>query len=212
MHESQDRRSALARLAAGASSIVVAAREMSASTAVAGEVDAEKKKKKKKNAPQYTWSLPWGPATFTKHPGNDPIRYLATVGAFGSGTWIDYRSGKKRTIDDAQLERIIMKQSNGGKMRGMPQLRLAGINWRVLFADFDPVAGTWSMDLRVCDSNPNARPDTTAAGVSSAGGVTTEFIDGGCSCGCLQKCYVCKANGAAGCANSCADACQSGCR
>lgn len=212
MHESQDRRSALARLAAGASSIVVAAREMSASTAAADGVDAEKKKKKKKGVAQYTWSLPFGPATFTKHPGNDPIRYNATVGAFGEGTLVDYRSGKKRTINDAQLERIIMKQSNGGKMRGMPQLRLAGINWRVLFADYDPASETWSMDLRVCDSNPNARPDTTFAGVSSAGGVTTEYEDGGCSCGCDDKCYVCKANGAASCASNCSDACQSGCR
>lgn len=209
MHESQDRRSALSKFVGGASAIVVAAREMN--TTASAEVDAEKKKKKK-NAAQYTWDLPWGAATFTKHPGDDPIRYLATVGAFGSGTWVDMKSGKKRTIDDKQLERIIMRQTNGGKMRGMPQLRLAGINWRVLFADYDPGTKTWSMDLRVCDSNPNARPDTTPAGVSSAGGVTTEFIDGGCSCGCSYKCYVCQATNQPSCANSCADACRYGCK
>ncbi|MGI9252612.1 MAG: hypothetical protein ACR2J8_02615 [Thermomicrobiales bacterium] len=209
MYSSQDRRTALARLAAGASSIVVAARELGVSAA--GDVEAEKKKKKK-GKPQYTWNLPWGPAVFTKHPGNDPKHYNAVVGAFGSGTLLDLKSGEKRTINDKQLERMIMKRTNGGKMNGMPQLRLDNMNWRVLSADYDPSTKTWMMDLEVCDSNPHARPDTASGSVSAAGDVSTQFEDGGCTCSnCDNQCYVCT-NGAKACADKCSNACSGGCR
>lgn len=212
MFDVHDRRSALAKLAAGAAAAGVAVREMTTGADAQSGADAEKKKKS--GGVTYFWRLPWGPAVFTKHGGGDPLRYNATVGAFGEGSFDDMKSGKKRTINDKQLERIINKKSNNGHMKGVPQIRLAGINWRVLHADYVPGTQTWQMDLKVCDSNPNARPDTTPAGVSSAGDVAVQYIDGGCSCACAtNKCYVCGTSGRAACGPNCGDACgDQGCR
>ncbi|MGI9253256.1 MAG: hypothetical protein ACR2J8_05885 [Thermomicrobiales bacterium] len=205
MFELQDRRSALTRFAAGAAAAAVAVREMTTGVAAQAEIAG-----KKNDEMHYFWKLPWGAASFTK-VGSDPLRYDATVGAFGEGSFDDLMSGKKRRIDDKQLERIINKKTNNGKLKGMPQIRLAGINWRVLTAVYVPASKTWNMALRVCDSNPDARPDTTSAFRTSLGDVSAQGTDGGCVCGCGRKCYVCK-NGNKGCGDYCSEVCSSGCQ
>ncbi|MGI9252858.1 MAG: hypothetical protein ACR2J8_03865 [Thermomicrobiales bacterium] len=197
MHSPQDRRLALTRLAAGASAIVVAAREMSA--VAAGEVDAEKKKKTK--------------AEFSQRSGPSPRRYDAVVGAFGRGRWMDMKTGKQREISDRQLERFILKQNPDGKLRGMPQLRLAGMNWRIYSMKFHPATESWRMVLEVCDSNSGATPKDAPSAASGPGAPNDGYMDGGCTCiGCKTKCYVCASDGVLSCAESCSAACSSGCR
>ncbi|MGI9253255.1 MAG: hypothetical protein ACR2J8_05880 [Thermomicrobiales bacterium] len=205
MFDLQDRRSALTRLAAGAAAAGIAVREMTSEAAAQAETEGNKQ-----NKPQYFWKLPWGQAIFTK-VGSDPLRYNAVVGAFGEGMIKDMWTGKTRTVTDKQAERMLMKKTNKGRAKGIPQIQLNGIKWRVLTADYDPASKTWHMALRICDSNPNARP-VTGVSVRSTGDVSAQGGDSGCSCSCdTASCYVCSPTKVQ-CGLTCVTACGGNCQ
>lgn len=187
MHEPQDRRSALTNLAAGASAAVGAA--MAVTSGANAGAAAEKSRKRKV---RQLWEGRLVNPVYTPLGAGDTIYYTITAQGAGAGTMADMR--RKRTIEmtDARFFRYLQHKT-GGAYTGAQSLRLQGMNWRVLGVDFDASSDTWTLVVRICDSNPDKRP-TAGASAEKVGDEVT-----GCSCDCDYKCFECS-NG-----NGCGD-------
>ena len=191
MFKNQDRRSALRKVAASATAVAAGiARQAGGRAAVTAAVDAEKEKHGKGKRPIEIWRGNLIRPTYTPAPGGDATHWIITAQG-GSGQMRHRASGRQTDMTASRLFHYLQKRT-GGKMSGKQCLRLQGINWRILGAVYDKPTDTWTVDARICESNPDARPD-----VQSAGGVMAECsyayncTSAACNCGCGENCYHC---------------------
>lgn len=203
MNESRDRRSALHRLAAivAASAGAVAGSRGDEATAEA-EAGAERHGRKKRVGLAYSGSM--SDVTYTPHHDGDDTHWIIRGRQDGDAEVRHLRSGSRDRMNGSRLDRLMRKKTGGRSMRGMPQLTIGDINWRILTADYDRRSDEWTLDVRVCDSNPDRRPIANAERVATAGSLDPVS---GCSCSCNDKCYQCD-NGQKRCARSYCAACQ----
>jgi len=205
MHESRDRRSAVRRLAA-----IVAAGSGAAFAARAGasahaDADAARKGKKQRRVELAYGGMMSG-VTYTPHPDGDDAHWIIRGRQDGDAEVRHMRSGRQDAMSAAALHAMMMTMSGGGEMNGSPAMSVGGMNWRVETAGLDDATGEWTIDARVCDSNPDARPATTPAG-SVAARSSLDPVSG-CSCsGCSPRCYQCD-DGTKRCGRSYCAACQ----
>lgn len=199
MHESRDRRSALRRLAA-----IVAAGSgaFGLRAGASAEADAARHGKKQRRV-EFAYDSGMADVTFTPHPDGDDAHWTIRGRQVGDAEVEHMRSGQRDAMSAVALHDLMMAKSGGGSMNGSPMLSVGGMNWRVATASLDAGSGEWTIDARVCDSNPDARPSSAAV----RGGWSQQPVSG-CNCsGCNNRCYVC-ADDKRRCGRSYCSACQ----
>ena len=181
MYDFIGRRAALMRIFAGATATRAAG---TLSAAAAGSPETARRKPRVRQI----WKGKLDNPVITPHPGNDPDRYMIHCGDGPTGGVIhDKLSGKKKRMSTYRLIRYIDHRS-GGELKGNQTLRLDGINWRVLRLHHDDQARTWAIDVKLCESNPNAKPRLGAVDTAGLYGYSSAEA---CSCDICDKCYRC---------------------
>lgn len=187
MFDSQDRRAALLKLFAGVGAAGVALGE---ALDGASAVDAEKKgKRKKRTRPRHLWHGKLIDPVYTPLGTGDTTYYTITAQGAGGGTLHDRKRERKVRMTDVRLFHF-METKSGGNFRGEQSFTLQGINWRLLGAAYDKRTITWTLDVRVCESNPDARP-VVATGAEAIAADDNSHEATGCSCDCGAHCYWC---------------------
>lgn len=204
MHDSQDRRSALQRIGAGAAAAGTAV--LALASRAGAEVDAERRKKRR--APFQTFKGQLNDVTYTPVGSGNTDHYIIT-GVGNGGVMNDERKNRKIRMTDARLFKYLDRRSDGN-LGGHVCFGIEGINWRLFEIQYDKPTNTWTLDARVCKSNPDARPTVASSGdAASAGSLPAGY--NGCSCACTKDCYHCGAdsryNGYSWCGFSYQDAC-----
>ncbi|MGI9254305.1 MAG: hypothetical protein ACR2J8_11195 [Thermomicrobiales bacterium] len=192
MYDVQGRRAALTKLFTGAAAVRTA---LAGLTASAEETGAESKKGKKRIEkgirPDELWKGALSNVVYTPAADGDPKHYIITADAVGDGTMRHMKSDRKVTMSNSRLAHYIDKKS-GGKMNGDQCMRIGNINWRVHGVDYDAATNTWRLNVKVCESNPNARPKVDPSGITIQSSINDTAE--GCKCSCDQKCYHCRAD------------------
>lgn len=176
------RRTIIQQLAAGAAAVAGVA-----AAAGDGGVDAKGGKRRNRTKPIALFKGTIADPVYTPVGGEGSTHYLIESGQCEGRVW-NCRTDDHREMSANRLFRYLERRS-GGVYNGKQTFRLQGINWRLEGVERNPEDGHWRIHARVCDTNPDARPENRQAAVESDGSVR------GCDCGCQQSCYNCCARG-----------------
>ncbi|MGI9252614.1 MAG: hypothetical protein ACR2J8_02625 [Thermomicrobiales bacterium] len=200
MHESNDRRAFVERVAAAIAGLGAAG--------VAGTADAKHGKKTKVKV--YSFSGNFSKPTYQIDPAKGDPYYLITFRQKDDLKMRESGHKGKRNISGQETFAMMLAMSRKGDLKGKPAFRIEDINWRLHRASFDAATATWTLHASVCSTNPDARPDLSA--VSAEGGAETEWYYGmkgdGCGCNACNTCWICGADNS----HHCSDSIQFHCR
>ncbi|MGI9252613.1 MAG: hypothetical protein ACR2J8_02620 [Thermomicrobiales bacterium] len=181
MHESNDRRAFVERVAAAIAGMGAAG--------VAGTADAKHGHKK---PTMYSFSGTFSKPHYRVDPERGDPHYIIT---FRQKEDMSLRqTGRKgqRDMSGQEMEDIMRGMSKKGDLKGRPSIRIENINWRLHRASFDETTDKWRLHASICPTNPNSRPKLEAAGAE--GGPEAEYTPmkiSGCGCSACQNCYRC---------------------
>jgi hypothetical protein len=191
MFDAQHRRSAVQRITAAAAAVIAA-------PALAEETDAKGGKRKHRPRPVELFRGELSNPVYTPLGGPGTDHYLIVAGDC-SGKMRNCDRGHSRHMSAGRLFRYLDRKS-GGKFSGRQSFRLEGINWRLEGVQFDEATGLWRIHARVCQTNPDLRPELRLPGTES--NTTVDACDCGCNEGCFNCCnkgWTCGANAIAAC-------------
>ncbi|MGI9254719.1 MAG: hypothetical protein ACR2J8_13325 [Thermomicrobiales bacterium] len=187
MFDQHDRRAIVQKLTAGIGAATLLLTGRSAATASTGSDPEIERRRDVRRTFEGNLVNP----VYTKDGAGDTKRYIITAQG-GSGFVLhDARNDKKVSMSDSRLYRYVHGKT-GGKFPGDQCMRIQGINWRIYGMDYQEKTNTWKLKVRVCDTNPDARPDTSKSAESAPSASGLYDQTSGCGCDCGIKCWQCK--------------------
>jgi hypothetical protein len=181
MHESHARRRLVGSAIAGAAALGAALNEIrSVSAAPARTAGAVQKRFRGRI---HTLDI-------RRNPNGEKHWYQAKVVLKHNGGDLK-ENGSGGEVHDLRLYRMLHRR-NGQALQGQISVRVKGVNYRLMGAEFDKTTHIWVLDLKLCASNPDADP---LKQVALPDGTLRDYrVDdsvSGCSCDCLSSCWHC---------------------